>query len=1062
MVSFVAFSAPDTIIGATLGTTVLVAAIFLLARAPGAPRGISLMGLAFTANILRYLVLLLLPEHTDVQFVLMESFHGLCNVLLLAGSAKLAGRFRAWPFVLLGGVVLADLSLAAVVASSFLWRYGPLYLFGGLATMLSGGLFLDTARRKPRLGFGPVGVILLAWGLYKLVFLPFHDAAWLGQIRFVLSDGLATALAVAVIVLAVRSQAAFNRKATADLDASRRLAEASARQLAVVLENLSDGVLTAEEDGRISTINSAAEVIFGVTGRSVIGRPVSVLLPDPQDPGNRSGLPGTVADRGEKIRDCYLQRPGGLPQVLEMSVSSIVADGRRMTVAILRDVTAARQETSIDALVHDVNQRVLQGGEVTSLAPFLCHRLIFLFGLRHAWIGRRAADGTIPVLGYAGPEDLGMVLTRTPERWDADTPGLAAQALALGETCRQMADGRPACPGRAAIPLRVGHEVKAVICIHGLDRISDADIAHFEDLAERLSVPLQMMVDQRRLRLQGAAMAVAANAIFITDRHGTIEWVNDAFVRLSGYRPEEALGRSPRILHSGAHTEAVYKNLWQTILAGEVWRGELIERGKDGNLYTVEQTVTPMLDRQGQVSHFVVVQENITDRKQAEEKIRFLSNYDAMTSLPNRRLFRERLGQALTRADALHHPVAVLFLDLDRFSRINDTMGHDLGDRLLASIVERLGQVTRSADMLARVGGDEFAVILDEGVDVEGVVLLARRMLDGVTTPFDLDGHQVHVGASIGIAVYPEDGADADQLIKNADMAMYRAIHEVPNGYRFFSNAMNEDMQQRNATERDLRQALARDEFVLHYQPQRDVLTGNVIGLEALVRWQHPERGLVFPDQFISLCEETGLIIPLGQLVCRMACRQIADWLAAGVTVVPVAVNVSAVQLHRPDFVADICRIVEDTLIQPQWLELELTESGLMVDAQAAEQMLRALNGFGVKLAIDDFGTGYSSLNYLKRFPVSKLKIDRGFVRYLSDESSDDAAISRAIITLGHSLGLQVVSEGVETEEQLSYLRRQGCDAVQGYLISRPVPASQVPAMLGDNAPTSRRMTVGG
>ncbi|MDR3439309.1 EAL domain-containing protein [Telmatospirillum sp.] len=1060
MVSVVALSVPDTIVGATLGSVVLVAAIFLLARAPGAPPGIRRFGLAFVANFLRYLILLFLPDQTDWHFILSESLHGLCNILLLAGSLCLVDRRYSWPTLALVWSGLFIYLLAAVnLTQSDWWRFGPPYLFACLAMGLSGVLFLRHRKKMPGLGYGPVGVVLILWGLHKLDFMLAYETAWTESLRFLASDVLATALAVAVIILAARSQEWFNKQVHADLAASRKLAETNARQLEAVLDRLTDGIVTVDEDGAVLAVNPAAERIFGLSAGSVVGKPMSVLLPDPEDPQSPGGLPAAVVRYREAVRECTVQRADGTPLILEMTVSHVSAESRSLLVVVFRDVSGPRRTAGIDALVHEVNQRVLQGLEMEGVAPVLCRRLQGLFGLLQVWVGGKAPDGSISVLGTACPLGADGHFDGPSPRWDGEAQGLAARALVLGTTQR-LASVVPGVLERfvplaredvvagVSVPLRVGQEVLAVVTAYATAEVTDVQVAQLEDLADRLSVPLQMMVDQQRLRLQGAAMAAAANAIFITGSNGQIEWVNDAFVRLSGYAPEDAIGQSPRLLHSGAQTAPVYRDLWRTILTGDVWRGELIERRKDGSLYTVVQTVTPMHDRLGQVSHFVVVQEDITDRKQAEERIRFLSNFDPMTSLPNRGLFRERLGQALARADVLHHPVAVLFLDLDRFSRINDTMGHDLGDRLLTQIVERLGIVTRSADMLARIGGDEFAVILDEKAGADVAVMLARRMLNVVTKPYDLDGQQVHVGASIGISLYPDDAADADQLIKNADMAMYRAIHEVPNGYRFFSNAMNEEMQERNTLERDLRRALARDEFILHYQPQRDVLTGAVIGLEALVRWNHPERGLVFPESFIFLAEETGLIVPLGEIVLRIACQQIRAWHDAGLKVVPVAVNLSAVQLHRPEFVAEISQIVVECGINPEWLELELTESGLMADAEAAEQMLRALDDFGIKLAIDDFGTGYSSLNYLKRFPVSKLKIDRSFVHSLSDESSDDAAIARAIITLGHSLGMRVVSEGVETEEQLSYLRRQGCDAVQGYLFSRPVPAAEVPPML--------------
>jgi diguanylate cyclase (GGDEF)-like protein/PAS domain S-box-containing protein len=714
----------------------------------------------------------------------------------------------------------------------------------------------------------------------------------------------------------------------------------------------------------------------------------------------------------------------------------------------------------IDRLVEEIHQRVLLGEEAEVVMPILCRRAVELFDLSLAWAASKEADGSALVQGCAGPAMLERYLRAAQIRWDA-TPaarGPAGRAMRLGlpqrigATAADWTDllapfAEAGLKEGLAVPLRFGERILGAFSIYAAYPLDEATLQQVEDLVARVGVAVQVLHDQQRLRLRGEALGAAANAVLITDDQGCIEWVNEAFTRLSGYSLEEAVGHSPRLLRSGAQTDEFYQELWSTILAGKVWRGEIVERRKDGSLYTVEQTVTPMHDRSGRLSHYVVVHEDITDRKQAEEKIKYLSSYDSLTGLPNRSLFRERLAQAVARAQAVHQRLAVLFLDLDHFSRINDSMGHDLGDQLLAQLVERLTATTRAADTLARIGGDEFAVILSTKVGVDTAAILARRLISAVSTPYDIDGQEVHLGASVGMALYPDDGADADQLIKNADVAMYRAIHEAPNGYRFFSSEMTEEMTTRLNLERDLRRALSRDELVLYYQPQLDVLSGRVVGMEALVRWNHPELGLLAPGRFIPLAEETGLIIPLGELVLRLACRQIHTWVEAGVPMVPVAVNLAAHQFRRPGLAEMIHDIIDLSAIETRWLELELTESGIMEDAQAAEMTLAELAEQGLKISIDDFGTGYSSLSYLKRFPIHKLKIDQSFVRNLGQDE-DDAAIARAIITLGHSLGMTVVSEGVETTTQLDYLRSQGCDMVQGFLFSRPVPADQIPAML--------------
>jgi len=866
----------------------------------------------------------------------------------------------------------------------------------------------------------------------------------------------AALLAVARLVLAARRR-------TRALSVAERLdAEAVEHQLDAIFDHLADGVLTIDDAGLVRSLNPAAARLFGCTLVEMEGRPVSRLLPDPADPDRDGGLMTALATAGPGPHDCQGRRIDGGRLALEMSVSTVSVGGRLLKAGVLRDIGGRKLDAAVDVLVQEVNQRVLQGEGMDTLMPILCRRLVELFGVGLAWVAAREVDGSASMQGFAGPGVIERHLRGLALRWD-DSPlgrGPAGRAMRYGMVQRVVEDSpewddlleparKAGLRDGIAIPLRAGQQQLGALSVYANRPLKPSEIARLEDIAARVGIAVQVMNDQRRLRLQGAAIGAAANAILITDQQGRIEWVNDAFTRLSGYGLGEAVGHTPRLLRSGSQTEAFYHDLWSTIATGRVWRGELIERRKDGSLYTVEQTVTPMRDRNGHISHYVVVHEDVTDRKRAEERIRYLSSYDALTGLPNRILFRERLRQAVARAEVLGQPLGVLFLDLDHFSSVNDTMGHDLGDRLLTEIVERLQVATRPSDSLARVGGDEFAVILTERAGSDSAAILARRLLDAVARPYSIDGHEVHLGSSVGISIYPDDGGDADQLIKNADMAMYRAIREAPNGYRFFSNSMNDEMRARVALERDLRRALGRDEFELYYQPQLDVLSGRIVGLEALVRWNHPEMGLVMPGSFIPLAEETGLIIPLGEIVLRLACRQIRLWIDAGLNMVPVAVNVSAAQLLRDGLVEDIAMIVGESGIPPRWLELELTESGVMEDALAAERTLRALDDFGTKIAIDDFGTGYSSLSYLKRFPVHKLKIDQSFVRSLGDSDGNDAAIARAIITLGHSLGMTVVSEGVETAAQLSYLRGQGCDVVQGFLFSRPVPARDIPALLG-------------
>jgi len=544
------------------------------------------------------------------------------------------------------------------------------------------------------------------------------------------------------------------------------------------------------------------------------------------------------------------------------------------------------------------------------------------------------------------------------------------------------------------------------------------------------------------LRLQGEAIEATANAIFITDRAGRIEWSNAAFTRLSGWSADEARRRGARRLLLGRERD---RRIEDAMDQGRVWRGELSLRRKDGTLYIVDQTVTPIADDKGRIAHYVVVQEDVTERRQAEERIRFLSNHDALTALPNRLLFRELLQRAVARVKAERSGLAVLFLDLDDFSHYNDVLGHDGGDRLLLMVVERLMAAGRGVEALGRVGGDEFAVVLQGGA--EEAAEMAQTLLAAVLKPMDLDGHEVQLGACVGIALYPVDGADAETLMKNADVAMYRAIHEDGNGYQFFAPAMDSELAARRRMEGDLRRAAVRGELVLHYQPVVRVADRRIVGLEALVRWNHPEDGLVPPSRFIPLAEENGLIAPIGEWVLTEACRQARAWADEGLPPVPIAVNLSAVQMKRQDLPLMVRRIITEARLPPGRLELELTETAMMEDPEAAGRILADVKAMGLDLSVDDFGTGYSSLGRLKRFPVCKLKIDRSFVSDVAEDDSD-RAIARAIVSLAHALDLKVVAEGVETEAQFDILAAEGCDSVQGFLFSPGVPAEQAGELL--------------
>lgn len=538
----------------------------------------------------------------------------------------------------------------------------------------------------------------------------------------------------------------------------------------------------------------------------------------------------------------------------------------------------------------------------------------------------------------------------------------------------------------------------------------------------------------------------SASAVLITDLNGTIEYVNKKFTQLTGYSPEEAIGRNPRILKSDATPREVFDNLWRTILAGQEWRGELLNRRRTGEVYWSIASISPLHNEQGEITHFIANVEDINERKNAEATIERLAYFDPLTDLPNRRMLQDRLEMALKRSRRQATGAALLYLDLDSFKHINDSLGHPAGDKLLREMASRFTQTLRDDDVVCRLGGDEFAVVLHDIRHDQDVVPITQKLLDIAAEPLQLEGREVAVTSSIGIALYPKDGTDAKLLGKHADIALYHAKAEGKNTFRFFSEELNNNLRDRVAMEHGLRHVLDRGELELHYQPKVSVANGQVTGVEALLRWNSPEFGLVSPMRFIPLAEETRQIIPIGDWVLRTACRQQLLWQQQGLQL-DMAVNLSAVQFKSPTLVERIAALIDETGIQPENLELELTESALVDKPDDVVRVLEQLRSLGCGISIDDFGTGYSSLSYLKNFPVTILKIDRSFVRDLS-HNSGDRTIAQSVVSLATNLDMKTVAEGVEEPEQLEILKQIGCTYIQGFIHSRPVPADQVPEVV--------------
>jgi diguanylate cyclase (GGDEF)-like protein/PAS domain S-box-containing protein len=549
------------------------------------------------------------------------------------------------------------------------------------------------------------------------------------------------------------------------------------------------------------------------------------------------------------------------------------------------------------------------------------------------------------------------------------------------------------------------------------------------------------------LRLYANAFESSGEPMLITDRANRIVNVNAAFTAQTGYELDEVRGRDPKLLTSGNTPQSVYREMWDSLLAGGYWAGELWDRKKTGEVFPKWASISAIRDEDQDIKFYIASFSDISERKANEARIDYLAHHDALTGLINRYNLENRLSQALLSAQRDRENIAVMFIDMDRFKTINDTLGHHVGDQLLVEVARRLKESVRESDIVARLGGDEFVVALTGMTADTDAAPVAEKILRALGQPYLIDSSDLHSSPSIGIAVYPDDGEDGATLMRNADTAMYHAKERGRNNIQFFTAALNAAANERLALENDLRQALRDGQLHLHYQPQVRARDHGVFGVEALARWHHPVLGDIPPLKFIPVAEESGLIEALGTWVLDESCRQLKAWQAEGLPDLRMAINLSAQQLRSPDLVQSVATLLRRHGLQGRDLELEITESVAMENPERAIGQLQGLRNLGIQLAIDDFGTGYSSLAYLKRLPIQVLKLDRTFVRDIETDESD-AEISAATLALAHNLGLKVIAEGVETEAQRDFLVRHQCDYLQGYLFSRPLPAEALPAFL--------------
>ena len=793
-------------------------------------------------------------------------------------------------------------------------------------------------------------------------------------------------------------------------DLRRRLREDQA-----ILDNATIGILFTRHKV-YQRVNRHAAEMFGYTVDELVGQPTRILLPSADDYRALTAQVAPLLREGKPFSgECWMQKRNGEQIRIRLSANHVEPGNPALgTLWIAEDITAQREAQL--AL-----QRAMQESEAILNTVVMGVAL-----LRHRTI-ERCNRRMEELFGFAEGTMQGCstrVWYGDDETWDfvgkdvyAD---LAAGREAFREQWFQRQDGTPfwgRLAGRAFDP--ADPYAGSVWIIEDLTR----------ERAER-----------EELLLARKVFEVNSEAIMVSDASNRIVRVNAAFEAITGYRESEVLGNDPKILGSGRHGSEFFRSLWQELMHKGHWEGEIWDRRKDGCEYPKWVHIDTIRDGDGHISHYVAVFSDISERKASEERIRYLAQHDALTGLPNRFTLAVHLEHALARAERSGEQIGLMFIDLDNFKTINDTLGHHIGDLVLCEVARRITAAVRKSDIVARIGGDEFVVVLESGKMPGDAGTVAQKIIDRLSDPIPVDGNDLHTTPSIGIGIYPEDGHTIDVLMKNADVAMYHAKSAGRNNFQFYAEHMNTAAAIRMQMESRLRAAMQNDEFSLHFQPQVALPDGRIAGCEALIRWQNAELGSVSPNSFIPLAEEIGLIVPLGEWVLRTACRTAKAWLDAGIEFGVMAVNISPQQFRQRNFPQRVELILAETGLPPQYLELEITESTIMETAEVAVAMLMRLKNLGLSLSVDDFGTGYSSLAYLKRFPIERLKIDRSFISDLENDPSD-AAIATAVIALAHSLALKVVAEGVETQWQSDFLQGLGCDSVQGYFYSRPAPA---------------------
>ena len=844
--------------------------------------------------------------------------------------------------------------------------------------------------------------------------------------------------------------------------------------------NGNDIILLESADGRILEANDRATATYGYSSEQLCGMEVIDLLTEPSFFEDRWK---TLLEKGSLRAETVHKRADGSTFPVEFSSRRLDVGELTLIHSVIQDISERHESERQVLMLRDAyaalsqtNQCIVQCSDRDELFQRTCEIAVDRTHLELAWIGIAdpATKEVLPVAS-AGPASeylAGVRVSTDPESpWSKGIGGRAVHSghqvivndLWNSEGFQPWMERLRAHNIQSLAAFPIFRERQAIGFLALYSKSPEFFSPELNSLLEEMVCDVSLALDrmefaakkaelQAKLSKLEKAVEQSQVTVVITDRRGAIQYVNPAFTTTSGYSEKEVLGENPRLLKSGETSQDQYAEMWRLLNSGESWAGEFRNRRKDGGLYWEEASISPVKDARGEITNFIAVKQDVTARREAEEKARFLAFHDALTGLPNRLVARSKMIDFMRDADRSNSRAAVLFIDVDNLKRVNDSLGHNIGDRLLQSLAQRLRTCLRDGDLLSRVSGDEFLLVISNIRNTEIVDGIADRIRESLATSLDIDGLELSTTVSIGAAIYPDHGRSFEELCRRADLAMYSAKGCGRDGFRFYSKSLEAEGHDYLAIVAGLRKALEKQEFVLHYQPQVHLETGEVRGVEALLRWYWPGHGLTLPGKFIKIAEDSGLIVQIGNWVIQEVCRQAAEWHRNGLPKLRVAFNLSALQLRNGGLERTIATALSQSGLAPEFLELELTESALVQDNAAVADYLGQLKALGIEIALDDFGTGYSNFTYLRHFELDRLKIDQSFVRHLTPDKKGDVAIVKSIVQLARNFNLETIAEGVETEEALRVVRRAGCDYAQGFLLAKPMPASKVPVYISGRA----------